>query len=171
MGTRKNRSDSTIGGLPADVRETIEEMLLSGSSYKKVATYLADDHGIDLSITSISQYYRTQILPAEMRRKELAASVISSMDTEGLEAAATASVRMATFDLATMPDKDPKKISALYSLVLRAKKMELDARKIAYLEERARKADEAKSILEKSAGKGGLTPETRAEIEEAIGLL
>lgn len=64
---RRNRSHGIIDKLPPDLKETVEQMLLSGSTYKEIVQYLADNN-ITLSQQSVCRYAQRFAATVEMLR-------------------------------------------------------------------------------------------------------
>lgn len=167
---KKLRADSTFAAIPAPLRARVDDMLYAGAGYEAVRDALAED-GHRLSITSISQYYKTHLLPAKWMAQTQAAELLEQIDQGQIDAATHAAVKQAAYELATTPGASPKDIKALYTLVLKAMSLQHDDRKIALLEARAAAADAARESLQKKVAEGGLTPEALALAEEQLRLL
>jgi hypothetical protein len=60
-----NRKHSLIDDLPPELKWTIEQMLLSGSTYTQIVDYLAQ-HDVAISIASICRYARQYNANAQM---------------------------------------------------------------------------------------------------------
>ena len=60
MARRRNRKHSIIDGLPHDLKETVEQMLVDGYTYIEIIDYLKA-HSVSISQASISRYARTYL--------------------------------------------------------------------------------------------------------------
>lgn len=158
----KLRPDSVIGSLPANLKDEVDAMLLSGSSYKAVRLRLAEDE-IKLSQEAIRKYYHSQILPAKLARQTRTAAELNKIAVEGLDEATLQAIRSAVFDLATSPTCDPKALNVLFGLVLKAEQMRQDETRLKILVSKAEQADAAKQITQST-----LTPEERDSKMRAI---
>lgn len=167
---KKLRQDSVAAKMPAYLKDKVDEMFLSGTTYQAVADVVSAA-GVTWSLTSIAQYYHNHICPLLACRRRDIASKVNAMDAEGLDEAALKAVRMTVFDLANAPGSDPKTLKLLMDLVIKARQMQLDERKVGLLEEKAASADAAKEALTKRVADGGLTPEALELAEEQLKLL
>lgn len=167
---RKLRPDSTIGSLPPDLKDQVDELLLSGHPYRKIKELLAA-HDITLSVTSIGEYYQRQVLPAKLARQHRTAAELNRIAVDGLDEATMQALRSTVFELASRPNTDPKQLSMLMSLVLKAETLKQDDRKLKLLEKKAAQADAARAALETKIAAGGLSDEALALAEEQLKLL
>lgn len=167
---KRLRADSTFARLTPDQLARVDELLLSGSGYAEVLQYLGEC-GQSCSQTSVADYYQTHVAPRKWARQARIATELAALESGGVDDATLLAVRQATFELAMTPGSDPKHLRMLYDLVLKAQAQQIDARKLALLEAKARQADEAKAALENKVANGGLTPEALALAEEALKLL
>lgn len=152
---RKTRPDSVIGNLSPIIKDDVDAMLLSGSSYKAVQERLAED-GIKLSQEAIRRYYHTQILPARLARQNRTAEELNKIAIAGVDEATMRAIRSAALDLAASPSCDPKALSILVNLILKAEQLDQDKRRLKILESKAAQADAAKQVTQST-----LTPEER----------
>ena len=129
---KKLRQDSVAANLPPYLRDAVDEMFFSGTTYKAVQERVAED-GITWSLTSIAQYYHNHVQPLmATRRKDIAAKLnkmdASDLDEATLQAAALPLIvaqndrligdsRSTVFDLATSPGSDPKTLKTLFGIV------------------------------------------------------
>lgn len=163
---RKLRPDSVIGSLDPEVKDQVDEMLLSGQPYRKVQELLAAGE-IALSLTSISQYYQSQILPSKIARQNRTAAELNKIAVDGLDDATLSAIRSTVFDLASQPGCNAKAIQSLFSLVLKAEALKQDNRRLSLLEQKAAQADAVKETTEDSS----LTNEQKTlKIKEIFGL-
>ncbi len=49
---RRNRKHSIIDGLPSELKDAVEQMLLSGATYTEVVDYLGNN-GVSLSVSAV----------------------------------------------------------------------------------------------------------------------
>ena len=153
---RKPRPDSVIGSqLPPIIKDDVDTMLLSGESYRKVQQRLEED-GIKLSQEAIRRYYHSQILPARLARQNKTAEELNKISVEGVDEATMRAIRSAALDLAASPSCDPKALNILVGLILKAKQLAQDKRRLKILEAKAAQADAAKQVTQST-----LTPEER----------
>lgn len=166
----KLRSDSTFAKLPADVKEQVDDMLLSYKSLEAVQTYL-DTEGVAVSQTAIGNYYNNHLLKFVYERNNSTAELIDQIDQGNLDDATFKAAKQRLFALMTTPGANPKIIKLYSDIILKATALQQDARKIALLEAKAAAADAAKEALERKVASGGLTPEALALAEEQLRLL
>lgn len=55
MAKRRNRKHSVIDGLPEELRNTTEQMLLAGATYAEIVDYLGEN-GVSLSVSAVCRY-------------------------------------------------------------------------------------------------------------------
>lgn len=153
---RKPRPDSVIGSqLPPIIKDDVDAMLFSGASYKDVQERLAED-GVKLSREAIRRYYHSQILPARLARQNKTAEELNKISVDGVDEATMRAIRSAALDLAASPSCDPKALSILVNLILKAEQLEQDKRRLKMLEAKAAQADAARQVAQST-----LTPEER----------
>ncbi|MEG2841842.1 MAG: phage protein Gp27 family protein [Ruthenibacterium sp.] len=58
MEKRKNRKHSIIDGLPAELKNAAEQMLLSGATYSDVVAFLGEN-GVSLSVSAVCRYAKS----------------------------------------------------------------------------------------------------------------
>lgn len=64
---RNRRAVGKIDRLPSDLKDTVDQMLISGQSYREIVTYLADN-GEQLSQAAVSRYARRFLAGAQQLR-------------------------------------------------------------------------------------------------------
>lgn len=134
---RKPRPDSVIGSqLPPIIKDDVDAMLFSGASYKDVQERLAED-GVKLSQEAIRRYYHSQILPARLARQNRTAEELNKISVDGVDEATMRAIRSAALDLAASPSCDPKALSILVNLILKAEQLDQDKRRLKMLEAKA----------------------------------
>lgn len=163
---KKLRADSTFSRLSEKQLAQVDDMLLGGTSYEEVRSYLSEC-GQTCSRTSVADYYHNHILPRKWTRQQRLARELDSVDTSGLDAATLDAVRARAMELAITPGTEVKHIKALYELVLKAHAQRLDERRMHLLEQKAAAAAAAESTVRDST----LTPEEKERrIREIFGL-
>lgn len=167
--SRKLRPDSTFARISPDVKDAVDELLLSGGSYRAAQELLAE-YSVSLSLASIGDYYTTHLLPVKWARQSKSAAVLDQLDAGDVDAATHMAVKQRVFELASSPTPDAKQINTLYALVLKAEGLSQADRKIRLLEDRIA---EAKAIANQTLNQArkGLTDEAIAEIQSKLKLL
>lgn len=67
MAVKKNRKHSVIDGLPQDLKNTVEYMLMTGATYMNVVDYLYE-HGVSLSVSAVCRYAQGYLLGLEQAK-------------------------------------------------------------------------------------------------------
>lgn len=168
--SRKLRPDSTFARISPDVKDAVDELLLSGGSYRAAQELLAE-YSVSLSLASIGDYYTTHLLPVKWARQSKSAAVLDQLDAGDVDAATHMAVKQRVFELASSPTPDAKQINTLYGLVLKAEQISQGSKKLALeIDKWQRMA--AQALLDKA-----LSPEVQAIVggsasnEEKINLL
>lgn len=65
MSRKKNRSSGKIDALPEELKNTVEQMLLSGQSYREIVEYLSQ-HNVSVSQMSVCRYASKYLASVEM---------------------------------------------------------------------------------------------------------
>ncbi len=69
---RKPRSDSKMYQLPKELRDKVNAMLLNDNTkYSDIQKWLLDEHGLTISLSSISNYAKTLFESAQKAKEEL----------------------------------------------------------------------------------------------------
>ena len=113
---RKLRPDSTIGNLPPYLKDEVDEMLLTGQPYRAIQERLVED-GIKLSITSISEYYKSQIYPAKLARQNRTVEALKKISLDGMDEATMQALRERLFELAMMPGGDVQSLKIIAGIL------------------------------------------------------
>lgn len=92
-----------------------------------------------LSQEAIRRYYHSQILPARLARQNKTAEELNKISVDGVDEATMRAIRSAALDLAASPSCDPKALSILVNLILKAEQLEQDKRRLKMLEAKAPK--------------------------------
>lgn len=67
MGRKRNRSSGKIDGLPDELKNTVEQMLLSGQSYREIVEFLSGNN-VSVSQMSVCRYAGKYLASVEMLR-------------------------------------------------------------------------------------------------------
>lgn len=173
------RADAKLKNLPAEMLEELwrfrnPEEDGEKLTYVAVLAELQTRHGISSSLGALSEFYSwlrmERRMTAARARAEQARTLLAQDPNATPEA--IANVGHITFTSEMVQDGNVKAFVALEKLRLASRQLDFDGRRLTLLED---KAAEAKAMLlaltSNAKSKGGLTPETLAEIEHAAGLL
>ena len=178
----KKRCDSKLEALDFEQKRELCEWLLTPTlSYKAIVKLVFDEFNVSTSSAALSSFYQEycgEYVKAERRKAVALAEEIGTEITDApalWDAATIDALKRTAFKLANNPQVNPKDVKSVFSLVLKARdqdiqlaNQEIAERRVRILEE---KADKAKEALNSIASKGGLSPETLKQIEEAAALL
>ena len=153
---KKLRPDSTFARLTPEQLAEVDDALLSNASYESVREMLAE-WGHKVAQQNVAEYYHRHLAPQKWARQARVAQELREIPAEGVDDATLLAVRQATLELALTPGSDPKALRMLYDLVLKAQAQQLDERRLALMEAKARKAEEAEAAAKDEA----LTEEER----------
>lgn len=67
MGRNNRRACGKIDKLPSDLKDTVDQMLVSGQTYREIVSYLADN-GEQLSQAAVSRYASRFLANAQQLR-------------------------------------------------------------------------------------------------------
>lgn len=162
---RKVRSDSRLGKLPEHQREVLKRWFFEENlSHEEVSKRCWLDFSVRVSPTAVREYRQhLEVERRELRWQERLASIAAgSQQANAINAEfnrhqgafSSATVKLLTqesFEALVQGGWDPENLVKFTKLAieseLKAKKLELDERRIALLEERAKQAEEAKQAL------------------------
>lgn len=65
MGRKRNRSAGKIDAIPEELRNTVEQMLLSGQSYREIVEFLSQNN-VTVSQMSVCRYAAKYLASVEM---------------------------------------------------------------------------------------------------------
>lgn len=181
---RKPRSDSKLAKLSGAQAEQLWAWMRSGASYKTIVELVKSEFQVETSTRALSEWWEDR---AELEAREQILRATNLADRVGKELgeklpemtkALQGQLTQKAFELG-MTGADPKHIEQVMNIVGGIAKAELERAKVeidtAKLHQRIREYEEktaaAKKVLEGVKTGGGLTPEARAKIEEAAGLL
>lgn len=157
----KPRSDSKLDALPAPRRAELRDGLLDGWSYDAARRWLASECRVTVSPAVLTRFYRRHCAPLVRQRTALAAARAEAIGAAAGEvdwdAASIEALRQMAFSAMARPEADPEEVERLMRLLLKRRDQEINERRVAVLEAKARAADEAKRVLASS-----LAPEDQA---------
>lgn len=174
--SRKKRSDSKLASLSEEQSAELAEWLTYGGlSYKQARQKLADEWGVHTSEAALCEFYSDYAAPWKYARSRHAADAFGELMAGNFEEPILKKCRELAFDMLANPSPDVKSAQALLGILGDSARLELDKRKVeiasrrvALLEEKMRAI---RATVDKAKTKGGLTPETLAEIEQQLALL
>ncbi len=178
MRTRntKARGDSHLDALTPEQQAELNLWLTTGNpTYAKAVTHVRRAYGVSTNVSSVRSYYFNVALPWSYAQARGAAQEIAQLQEGSFEPAILKRLQQLAFELMTAPRTDVKTLRAFMKMLGDSRKLQLqqqtialDARRVTVLES---KMAEAKAKLEGLKSKGGLTPDTLRQIEEAAAIL
>ena len=162
---KKLRKDSKFARLTEEQRGELA-LYLECNGLEDAQQWLAA-RGVEVSLQNISEYYRLHVLPYKWQRMATVAAVLSKVKGESVTDAAHRAVAQRVFELSTDPKADPELLAKFYKLMNDGQATAQNERKLALLEAKARRADEAQAV----AGDRTQSAEERMrKIKEIFGL-
>lgn len=162
---KKLRKDSKFARLTEEQRGELA-MYLECNGLEDAQQWLAA-RGVEVSLQNISEYYRLHVLPYKWVRMETAAAVLSKVGGDKVTDAAHRAVAQRVFELSTDPKSDPELLAKFYKLMNDGQATAQNERKLALLEAKARRADEAQAV---AGDKTQSAEERMRKIKEIFGL-
>jgi hypothetical protein len=183
------RSDAKLKTLPEDIQAEMWRMRTTpvdadGSPCKpsegapmtqaEVLEWLEDVHRVHSSAGAFSaweSWYGTQRTVGNTKQQTL--DLMEALRSKHPEASEEEILEMGQmwFSLRSMETGDAKIFEKMYRLRLLRKSSEMDSRKLALLEAKAKRLDELESKAKALRSGGGLTPETLEMLEKQLKLL
>ncbi len=174
---RKTRADSKLDALPEPRQRELVQGLLCGWSYTQALDWLQVECSVTVALSAFTGFYQRNVEPVLRERKQfaaLSARTLAKMakETEAFDAAAIGELKEYAYRLIRDPASDPEDARKWMETLIKAQAGQRDGRKLSLLETAAREAKaKLMAISSLAKSKGGLTPETLQQIEEAAGLL
>lgn len=162
---KKLRKDSKFARLTEEQRGELA-LYLECNGLEDAQQWLAA-RGVEVSLQNISEYYRLHVLPYKWVRMETAAAVLSKVGGDKVTDAAHRAVAQRVFELSTDPKADPELLAKFYKLMNDGQATAQNERKLALLEAKARRADEAQAV---AGDKTQSAEERMRKIKEIFGL-
>ena len=185
MLTSGIRTDSRMFQLPLETFETLASLIFCERVAPKVALAMIEKDGIPKAkLPGLSAFYQWQrdFLPFYSACSRKAAVRVANEVAEEAKRspgewnqAIADKLSQATFELLSDPNRDPKAVKNFVTGVLNFGKLDVQREQLAQAERKLKLAEDAalqaKDQLNKVITKGGLTPETQAQIQQALSLL
>lgn len=174
---KDTRADAKLKNLSTEDLEFLWTMRNPSEGGEKVKledvrVYCRNDLGVEVSLSTLHEFYSWLTLKKRMERAELRAeqTKLEMLKAGSFNAEDMERVAQAVFTSECLEEGNVKAYVALANLRLKRMALDQDERRIKLLEENAASA---KAKLESlvSTNRGGLTAETLKVIEEAAGLL
>lgn len=177
------RADAKLKSMPPEALDRLwdwrhpAEESIRPLTYAEILELLPGEFGLSSSLASLSEFYSWL---RQRRRMERAQARAEQAKLEWLRENPEASpedlagLAQMVFTSETLESGNIKAFVALRKLQLQTRQLEHEGRRIRLLEEKERRAEQAKKDLEAAATKardGGVSEETIAAIEAAAGLL
>ena len=162
---KKLRKDSKFARLTEEQRGELA-LYLECNGLEDAQQWLAA-RGVEVSLQNISEYYRLHVLPYKWQRMATVAAVLSKVKGESVTDAAHRAVAQRVFELSTDPKADPELLAKFYKLMNDGQATAQNERKLALLEAKARRADEAQAV---AGDKSQSEAERMRKIKEIFGL-
>ncbi len=149
----KTSTNAKLLNLSAEQQAQLAEWLLNGMPYHLAAGRVAAEFGVTIASTQpFTEFWRRVCVPELLHRRnraleaaryvaKKAAKMRGQFDVATLEI-----LKQKAFEIAIAPDADATKFKAFFSLVLQARKCDLDERQLALAREK-HQFDGAKSCL------------------------
>lgn len=159
---RKPRSDSVLDQLPAQQRDALGKWLLvENVSYTEALERLRTEFGVRSSLPALSGFYQRlqqqRLLERISQAKDLARSIKGELAASNTATLPTIElIAQRAFELAVQESPDVRDLAQLTQLLLKARQMDLDERRIKLLETKAAQADQAGEVV-----KSDLSPEEK----------
>lgn len=164
---KKPRADSKLDSMPESRVLELRDKLLGGISYQECLSWLAAECGVASSLASLSSFYKRHCAPVVRERR-----LLSVVKAEALGDAMAADpvnwdekivdrTKQLVFEFLSSDTQDPDTAGKLLDAVVKARKQEFaeriqtrrqetEERKLALLEAKAQRADEAQGVVEDS---------------------
>jgi hypothetical protein len=160
----KIRSDSLFAKLTPARRVELLQLCLEQGAGLEEGLKLLQGWGVKSSVQGLSRFVSTHGFAWRLERAKAAAAE----SQPGFEEQKSRLLQQKIFETVADANCPPKVLVALRSLDLKAAAVKIQERRVELLE---KKMAEAKQTLEQIKGRGGLTPETLRQIEEAAKIL
>jgi len=151
---RKQRSDSKLAALPEAQQAQLAEWLMGGMPYHLAAAQVEKEWGVSVGLKAFSNFWNEVCSPLLLARRQKFGAIATqrnqAIDKNPFQfsKATIDALEERALEYATRPDADPKKVKAIYSLVLKARDQELDKEHLTFDREKFT-FDAAKACLAK----------------------
>lgn len=153
---RKPRSDSKLLNLPGEQKDQILDWMIGGQSLASVRTLVRDQFGITSSESSLSGFWQQEAPKRFIKQRMKSLSVAREIANEAqktpsmFDAAMVDRLSQLAFELSITPGADPDTVKAFVMMVLKARDQDLESRRVALLEEKAKQAEKAAGVVSDS---------------------
>jgi hypothetical protein len=172
---KKPRSDSKLDALPKARVAELRDGLLGGWSYEAALAWLHGECGIKSSLAALSAFFKRHCTPVIKDRRQLASLRAEAIGGDaGLtdwDAASIERLRQMVFEFMANPNADLEATERMFRLLLKSRDQEVDRRKLALLETKAKRLDALEAKAREITAGGGLSAETLEVIEKQLKLL
>lgn len=148
---KKPRSDSKLDALPESRVLELRDGLLGGWSYADAMSWLNTECGITSSLSALSAFFKRHCAPVLKERRQLAAlkaeAIAEDAGVTDWDAASIEKLRQMVFEFMADPAANIEDTEKLFKLLLKSRDQEVDRRKLALLEAKAKQADEAAGVV------------------------
>lgn len=161
---KKPRSDSKLDNLKPESRVLeLRDLLLAGASHEDCKQWLFSEcGGVTTSGDALSRFWKKHCAPIMRESRQLAAvkaeSIIEQAGRTDWNAGTMELVKQVSFEMMSGQKIDAETAEKFIKLILKADAQEMDRKKLALLEAKAKQADEAAGV----ANDKKLTPEEKA---------
>lgn len=164
-----------------DQQAQLTDWLLGNIPYHKAKALLKKEFQVETSLAALSAFWDTVVSSALIARRQQAVTTADEIAEEAkkkpgqFDLATLDAIRQKALAISIDPRSAPGEVKSLFMLLIKARDQELKNKdieiKLRRLEIIEKNAAQAKETLTAVAAKGGLSPETIKEIEEAAKLL
>lgn len=175
---KKPRSDSKLRANRAVANQVRAWMLDEGLDYETIRELCQSQLNVETSLNALSKFWRAECAPVLAERNEdalrIADALIDGLDEERqtrLDRANRHALTERVLDLLTQPQVDPGATAKLLTPLLKMMTIAQDDRRLALLEDKARRLDAMEATAREMRDRGGLSAETLAVIEQQLKLL
>lgn len=172
---KKPRADSKLDSMSESRVLELRDKLLAGDSYQACIEWLLVDCGVQSSLASLSAFYKRHCAPVIRERRQLSVIKAEALgdamaaDPVNWDEKIVDRTKQMAFEFLTADQNDMDAVGKLLDSVVKARKQEftekiqtrkqdVEERKLAILEAKAKQADEAAGV----ANNGKLTDEQKA---------
>jgi hypothetical protein len=143
----------TDGEAAGEAMEAVYRVMgwLAAGTQKAALEMIEESYGIKSSAAALSGFWQ-RLKPSwageRMRRSSKAANDLAGLlDRGAVEDATLALLSQQAFEILTSPNPDPGDLVQLGKIILQSQKQAIDERRVALLEEKAKKADAAIDVM------------------------
>jgi hypothetical protein len=164
---KKPRADSKLDSMPESRVLELRDKLLAGVSYQDCISWLGVECGVRSSLAALSAFYKRHCGPVIRERRQLSVVKAEALgdamaaDPVNWDDKIVERTKQLAFEFLTADQNDPDAVGKLLDAVVKARKQEfteriqtrrqdVEERKLAILEAKAKQADEAAGVAHDS---------------------